>query len=118
MPRQSNLKSVRQQIAKLEALAKKLVDGEEDKKRKAVAEVNALMRKLGVTLQDLSATPVRAARKAAATSAREKKKPSKPVPVKFRNSESGDTWSGRGRTPRWLVAAEAAGRSRDEFKVE
>ncbi len=118
MPRQSNLKSVRQQIAKLEALAKKLVDGEEEKKRKAVAEVNALMRKLGVTVQDLSATPVRAARKAAATSTREKKKPSKPVPVKFRNSETGDTWSGRGRTPRWLVAAEAAGRSRDEFKVE
>jgi DNA-binding protein H-NS len=118
MPRQSTLKTIRQQIAKLEAQAKKLADGEEDKKRKAIAEVGALMRKLGVSLDDLATTPVRAARKAGAGPAKEKKKVSKPVPVKFRNGETGETWSGRGRTPRWLVAAEAAGRTRDEFKVE
>jgi len=117
MPRLSTLKTIRQQIAKLEAQAKKLADGEEDKKRKAILEVGALMRKLGVTLEDLSAAPVRAARKAGPGAAREKKKVSKPVPVKFRNSETGDTWSGRGRTPRWLVSEEANGRTRDEFKV-
>lgn len=118
MPRQSALKTIRQQIAKLEAQAKKLAEGEEDKKRKAIADVTALMRKLGLTIEDLSAAPARTARKSSAGPAKEKKKVSKPVPVKFRNAETGDTWSGRGRTPRWLVAAEAAGRTRDEFKVD
>ena len=27
---------------------------------------------------------------------------SKPVAARYRNPESGDTWSGRGRMPRWL----------------
>ena len=118
MPRQSTLKTIRQQIAKLEAQAKKLADGEDVKKRKAVSDINALMRKLGVTIEDLSAAPVRLARKPGATASKEKKKSSKPVPVKYRNAETNDTWSGRGRTPRWLVAQEAAGRNREEFKVQ
>jgi DNA-binding protein H-NS len=35
--------------------------------------------------------------------------------AKFRDPDSGATWAGRGATPRWLRAYEAAGRSRDEF---
>jgi DNA-binding protein H-NS len=31
---------------------------------------------------------------------------------------SGEEWSGRGRTPRWLVALEAEGRRREEFSVK
>jgi len=118
VPRQTSLKTIRQQIAKLEAQAKRLADGESEKKRKAISEVSALMRKLGVSVEDLSTPAAKAARKPVAGPAKEKKKVSKPVPVKFRNTETGDTWSGRGRTPRWLVAAEAAGRVRDEFKVD
>jgi DNA-binding protein H-NS len=41
-------------------------------------------------------------------------KPSQPV--RFRGPE-GQTWSGRGPTPRWLKALEAAGKPRDEFMV-
>jgi len=37
--------------------------------------------------------------------------------AKFRNPETGEEWSGRGRTPRWLAALEAEGRSRQEFAV-
>lgn len=39
------------------------------------------------------------------------------VAPKYRHPESGDTWSGRGRAPRWLAAAEAAGASREQFLV-
>jgi DNA-binding protein H-NS len=38
----------------------------------------------------------------------------KTVAVKYRDS-AGNTWSGRGRTPTWLVAAEAAGKKRESF---
>ena len=39
------------------------------------------------------------------------------VAVRYRGP-NGEEWSGRGRTPRWLVALEAEGRNREEFAVE
>jgi DNA-binding protein H-NS len=38
------------------------------------------------------------------------------VPVKYRD-DKGNKWSGRGRPPLWLVAAEKAGKRRDSFLV-
>ncbi len=44
-------------------------------------------------------------------------KPSrKPARIKYRDND-GNTWTGRGMTPRWLTAAEANGQSRDTFLV-
>ncbi|MGA0420992.1 MAG: H-NS family nucleoid-associated regulatory protein [Phycisphaerales bacterium] len=40
------------------------------------------------------------------------------VAPKYRDPESGTTWSGRGRTPLWMVAAIEQGRTRDEFLIE
>jgi hypothetical protein len=37
-------------------------------------------------------------------------------PAKYRGP-NGEEWTGRGRTPGWLAAFEAEGRSRDEFKA-
>jgi len=38
------------------------------------------------------------------------------IGVKFQGP-NGETWSGRGRTPRWLTALEAEGKKRDSFLV-
>ena len=35
----------------------------------------------------------------------------------YRDSKTGETWSGRGRTARWLTAHEKAGRKRSEFLI-
>lgn len=40
------------------------------------------------------------------------------LPPRFRNAETGDTWTGRGRPPRWIVDAEAKGIKRDSFLIE
>ena len=38
---------------------------------------------------------------------------------RFRNPENPDqTWSGRGRRPRWIHDAEAAGRSLEDLRIE
>lgn len=43
---------------------------------------------------------------------------SKPGVAKYR-SPTGETWSGgRGRKPRWVVEALAAGKSMDEFEIQ
>ena len=40
----------------------------------------------------------------------------KKVAVKYRD-KAGNTWTGRGRAPRWIVAAEKAGKKREQFLV-
>jgi DNA-binding protein H-NS len=40
----------------------------------------------------------------------------KRVSVKYRD-KAGNTWTGRGSAPRWLVAAEKAGKKREQFAV-
>ncbi len=40
----------------------------------------------------------------------------KPAPIKFRGP-NGETWSGRGKTPKWLKAAVDAGQSAASFKI-
>lgn len=39
------------------------------------------------------------------------------VAAKYRNPATGDTWTGRGRAPRWLADAEASGRKRESFLI-
>lgn len=39
-------------------------------------------------------------------------KPRTPVAAKYKNPETGETWSGRGRSPVWL-----AGKNKDDFKI-
>jgi DNA-binding protein H-NS len=118
MPRTS-LNQIQKQISRLQAQARKLEAAESAKKQSAVAEVLALMKKLGVTADDLKAGASGAARGRGRPRAEGARKGGAraPVPVKFRDPASGDAWSGRGRTPRWLAAHEAQGRSREEFRV-
>lgn len=41
-----------------------------------------------------------------------------PVAPKYRNPETNDQWSGRGKPPRWVVDAESQGKSRDQFLIQ
>lgn len=37
---------------------------------------------------------------------------------KYRNPQTSETWSGRGKRPRWLVAAMKSGHKVEEFRIE
>lgn len=41
----------------------------------------------------------------------------KPVAPKYRNPETGKTWTGRGKAPLWISEAEQRGQSRDTFLI-
>ena len=97
------------------ALLQKQLAAAEQNKAPAIKKVQALMKKLGVTLSDLGGS----ANAKPAASAKAPKKPRKSggaVAIKYRD-EGGNTWTGRGKTPRWLVEAEKAGKSRESFKI-
>jgi DNA-binding protein H-NS len=38
--------------------------------------------------------------------------------VKYRHPTTGESWSGRGKAPRWLTNEEGRGRARSEFLVD
>jgi DNA-binding protein H-NS len=69
-----------------------------------VAEIKARMAEYGVTIDDLKA-PAKAGIKG------------QPVKAKYRNPETGATWTGRGKPPNWLKEAEGHGKSREAFLI-
>jgi DNA-binding protein H-NS len=101
-------------------LQKQLIAAEKIK-APAIKKVKALMKKLGVTLEDLAGKTESTARRVGKFRERSSERVgstarSRKVAVKYRD-EKGNTWTGRGKTPRWLVAAEKAGKNRETFKV-
>lgn len=77
---------------------------EDRKKKEALAELEEKARALGFSLAELTGASL--PRKRA------------PASVKYANpANRAETWSGRGRKPRWFAEAIAAGKSPDELSI-
>ena len=94
--------------ARITALQKQLAAAE-NSKAPAVRQVKALMKKLGVSVADLADPSIEKRIKGV-------KKSSRKVAVKYRD-ENGNTWTGRGKTPRWMVDAEKEGNNREQYLI-
>jgi DNA-binding protein H-NS len=56
--------------------------------------------------------------KVAVSSTKTNRRPYPPVPPKFRNPvRPSETWAGRGKQPRWLLAQLQNGKQLDDFRV-
>lgn len=87
-------------------------------RKELMEEFKARAAALGLSLGELVSGSPAAARGAEERSPPRGRPPTRSPAVKFRNPETGETWSGRGRTPRWLTRAEHEGRSREEFAAQ
>lgn len=100
----------------IEKLEKQKAALQASRRKPAIAEIIKSMHEYGITPEEIAAAyssdkKTRVAKKATVVAAR------KPVAAKYRNAETGDTWSGRGKPPRWLSEAEAAGKTRESFLI-
>ncbi len=111
-----NLSELEAQRAELDA---KIQAAKAESIASAVAEVKALMEAKGVTLEMLGGRKARAPRAAKAPKEAKTTHPTKGsrVAPKYRNPETGDTWSGRGLKPNWLRAAIMGGAKLEDFAV-
>ena len=121
--------TVMQQIASLTKRAEKLRVGETAKIEKAVKSIKATMRTHGLTVAHLSAAgqTMKASvgksmvkvGKATAKAGKALKANDKRLKVKpkYRNKK-GETWAGRGKLPRWMVAELKAGKKREDFLIK
>lgn len=89
--------------AELQAQIEKLQAEAEIKRKEelsaAIAQIKALMSQHGITLEDMGAG-IKKTRKTS------------PLKAKYRDTVSGNEWSGRGRIPKWLD-----GKNKDDFMV-
>ncbi len=93
------------ELKKLQKDVTKAIESYEDRKRKeALAEVDALARERGFTIEQLvGVAPTRSR---------------KPVAPKYANpADPSQTWTGRGRKPKWVVAALNAGKTLDDLAI-
>lgn len=88
-----------EQIAKLQTLAEA---ARKDEINGAIQKIKELMQTHGVTVDDLSSARTAKPLKARGT-----------VAAQFKNPETGETWTGRGRAPRWLD-----GKDKEQFRIK
>ncbi len=119
----SNLIDIQSQIEKLQKQANEIKSKDFSA---TVKEILTKMQAFGITVKDLQSSksvksgkagrPAKA-KAGAAKGPKASRKPSAPVAAKFRGP-NGETWSGRGLTPKWLTSLVAQGQSKESFAVK
>lgn len=119
----SSLIDLQSQIQKLQKQADEIKSKEFDK---TVQEILAKMQAFGITTKDLQAALGAPRKGRGRPAAARKEKPAKvkkvkgssgTVAAKYRGP-NGETWSGRGLTPRWLSTLVAQGQSKEAFAIQ
>jgi DNA-binding protein H-NS len=90
----------KQLTAQLEKLHKEVALAREKEIEQAIADIKQKIAEYGITAEELGFSSKRTAAKKT------------PLPARYRNPKTGETWSGRGRAPGWL-----AGKNRDRFLI-
>ncbi|SRR5690554_5533411 len=90
-----------------------------EKKQRApiISDIVRSMREYDITPEEIDAAFNRRTRGPSKSAAKKAGTTRAPVPPKYRNPETGATWSGRGKPPRWVSDAEKSGTSRDSFLI-
>jgi DNA-binding protein H-NS len=85
------MSSYKELLKQREALEQKINEARRNELSEAVSQVRALVTEFGLTAQDVF--PAGKARSASAGSK---------VAPKYRNPATGQTWTGRGKSPKWI----------------
>jgi len=82
-----------------------------------IARVREEASALGFDPADLFAKPTPAPLSGRKGAKSGMKKGQSPAPDKYRSPNGKNVWSGRGKTPAWLLELEAAGHNQEEFRI-
>ena len=99
------MSSYNELLSQIEALKRQAEDVRRQELKAVIDEIKVSMEKYGITIADLQSAIGRGGKKKTT------------VAPKYRNPASGETWTGRGRAPRWLADAETSGQSRAAFLI-
>lgn len=97
-------------LAQRAEIEKKIADVQREERTMAINKVRQMMAEFGLTAADIAGKP------AAVRSPGSGKSTGK-VAAKYRNAQTGDSWTGRGLQPKWLKAALADGAKLEDFAL-
>ena len=109
----ASLKELLDQKAALEA---EIDVRQREERGSAIEKIRALMAEYGLTAADLEVGRVKRPRAEPGTGASSAGNAPKVAP-KYRNAQTGETWSGRGLQPNWLKAAISGGATLQDFSI-
>lgn len=95
-------KSYKELLAEREALEKAIALARQNEVASAIAQARQLVAEYGLTAQDVF--PARGTRAASKATAK--------VAAKYRDPATGQTWTGRGKPPKWID-----GKDRSQFTI-
>lgn len=99
------LKNKAELDAQMHNLNKQIQDARQAELKTVIAQIKGLMADHNITVDDLGGKSV------VKTDARRK------VEAKYRNTDTGETWTGRGLKPKWLKEAIAQGKQEQDFLI-
>lgn len=101
----TTLQDLLKQKADIEKAIEKAMD---EDRTSSILKIKALMDELKISIADLQS----------AFNGKAKREPNrKKVSAKYQNTETGETWSGRGLQPKWIKTALVSGRRIEDFAV-
>jgi len=101
------LATLKELLAQKEAIEQQIEQTKKSERGAAVNKVRAMMAEYGLTVADLGGK----------SAGKGKSGGTGKVPAKYRNTSTGESWSGRGLQPRWLKAALASGKKLSDFVI-
>jgi DNA-binding protein H-NS len=94
-------------------IEKEIKGRQQDEVKKAREQILSIAQTLGVSVEDLLADSKKKAKGGASETKGEKVRP------QYRNpNDSEQTWTGRGRQPKWVVEALAQGKKMEDFRIQ
>lgn len=84
------------------AAEKRLIEARANERKKAIQEILAKMAQNNITVADLETASAKRSSSAGIK-----------IPPKYRDPQTGETWTGRGRAPVWLK-----GRDKNDFLIK
>ena len=97
--------TVSELLAQKAALEQQIAEAQRTERADAVAKIRSLMTEYGLSLADL------------ASKATSSKRSGIKVAPKYRDTATGNTWTGRGLQPTWLRQALASGKNISDFAI-
>jgi DNA-binding protein H-NS len=88
-------------------LEKQLLEARKAERAGVIQQIKSLLSEHGLSVADLGLKAGKAASGA----------PKGKVAPKYRNKDTGETWTGRGLQPKWVQAAIASGKKLEDFTI-
>lgn len=100
-----------QLVEQAQALMRQAEEVRLTERKAAIEKIKAIMEDAGLTVEDLSSRKLGGSRGSAASTGSK-------VSPKYRNPATGETWTGRGKRPKWVGAHLESGGNLDSFLIE